>query len=173
MLISQGLVIKNCIVWNNDDRDPWGFDLVEESSVDASFSCFEGDDVLPGMGNTNEDPLFVEPGSFRYGQTTVTIGGEEYILGDSILDPGDYHLQEESPCIDAGTAEVETDVDMAGSPRPQGAGYDMGVYEHPEDCNENGILDYVDIADGTSEDCNGNGIPDECDIASGFSQDCN
>ncbi len=33
------------------------------------------------------------------------------------------------------------------------------------DCNENGIPDGTDIADGTSLDCNANGIPDECDIA--------
>jgi uncharacterized membrane protein len=40
-----------------------------------------------------------------------------------------------------------------------------------DDCNENGIPDECDIADGTSEDCNENGIPDECDIADGTSQD--
>ncbi|MDY7109093.1 MAG: C1 family peptidase, partial [Planctomycetota bacterium] len=39
------------------------------------------------------------------------------------------------------------------------------------DCNENGVPDDCDIADGTSGDCNGNGIPDECDIADGTSQD--
>jgi hypothetical protein len=31
------------------------------------------------------------------------------------------------------------------------------------DCNENGIGDICDIADGVSEDINGNEIPDECD----------
>jgi hypothetical protein len=57
-----------------------------------------------------------------------------------------------------------------------------------EDCNENGIADADDIANGTSEDCDSNGIPDECessghdcnangvldtcDIASGTSLDC-
>ena len=41
------------------------------------------------------------------------------------------------------------------------------------DCNNNGIDDAIDIADGTSEDCNSNGIPDECDISSEFSNDCN
>jgi hypothetical protein len=42
-----------------------------------------------------------------------------------------------------------------------------------EDCNDNGIPDEIDIAEGTSQDCNGNGIPDECDIDSGYSEDCN
>jgi hypothetical protein len=42
-----------------------------------------------------------------------------------------------------------------------------------EDCNNNGVPDECDLADGTSQDCNGNSIPDECDIASGYSEDCN
>lgn len=33
----------------------------------------------------------------------------------------------------------------------------------PADCNENGIWDAIDIAEGTSYDCNENGIPDECE----------
>jgi len=32
------------------------------------------------------------------------------------------------------------------------------------DCNENGVLDECDIADGTSQDENQNGIPDECEV---------
>jgi hypothetical protein len=54
------------------------------------------------------------------------------------------------------------------------------------DCNDNGICDDEDIANGTSEDCNDNGtpdecefdcndsgVPDDCDIAAGTSDDCN
>jgi hypothetical protein len=55
------------------------------------------------------------------------------------------------------------------------------------DCNENGVDDACDIANGSSADDNGNGIPDECefpdcngngvddsiDIANGDSEDCN
>jgi hypothetical protein len=45
--------------------------------------------------------------------------------------------------------------------------------EYRRDCNDNGIPDTDEIANGTAEDCNGNGVPDECDIASGASTDCN
>lgn len=31
------------------------------------------------------------------------------------------------------------------------------------DCNDNGVVDSEDIANGTSQDANGNGIPDECE----------
>jgi hypothetical protein len=54
------------------------------------------------------------------------------------------------------------------------------------DCNNNGVLDSIDISNGTSDDCDLNGIPDECepdcnmngttdacDIIEGTSQDCN
>lgn len=58
---------------------------------------------------------------------------------------------------------------------------------HTLDCNQNGIDDYLDIANGTStdcnsdnipdecnsSDCNGNGIPDTCDLVTGTSVDCN
>ncbi|MDP7009311.1 MAG: hypothetical protein QGI78_07055, partial [Phycisphaerales bacterium] len=40
-----------------------------------------------------------------------------------------------------------------------------GVLDSCEpDCNENGIADACDIADGTSSDDNGNGVPDECEV---------
>ena len=39
----------------------------------------------------------------------------------------------------------------------------------PSDCNNNGLIDACETADGVSEDCNGNGIPDECDA----NEDCN
>jgi hypothetical protein len=47
------------------------------------------------------------------------------------------------------------------------------LVEYRRDCNDNGIPDSDELADGTAEDCNGNGFPDECDIARGSSTDCN
>jgi formylglycine-generating enzyme required for sulfatase activity len=41
------------------------------------------------------------------------------------------------------------------------------------DCNQNGTLDYCDIATGTAADCNVNGVPDSCDLATGTAEDCN
>lgn len=39
------------------------------------------------------------------------------------------------------------------------------------DCNDNGVPDDVDIAEGTSQDCNNTAVPDDCDIATGVSDD--
>jgi hypothetical protein len=47
------------------------------------------------------------------------------------------------------------------------------VQANSGDCNNNGISDATDIANGTSPDCNGNNNPDSCDIASGNSRDVN
>jgi len=52
----------------------------------------------------------------------------------------------------------------------------FGAYQWVDgvtDCNNNGVLDDQDIANGTSSDCDGNGIPDECDIAADPAKDWN
>ncbi len=36
-------------------------------------------------------------------------------------------------------------------------------YAPVQDCNDNGVADYIDVADGESRDCNDNGVPDECE----------
>ncbi|MCH2136780.1 MAG: hypothetical protein MK101_09390 [Phycisphaerales bacterium] len=41
--------------------------------------------------------------------------------------------------------------------------YIEASYMAVEDCNDNGVNDMCDIANGTSEDNNGDGIPDECE----------
>jgi hypothetical protein len=43
--------------------------------------------------------------------------------------PTDLHLTSNSPCIDRGTSDGAPATDGAGSPRPVGAGFDIGVYE--------------------------------------------
>jgi hypothetical protein len=41
----------------------------------------------------------------------------------------DYHLKAGSPAIDAGIELKEVPVDIEGTPRPQGKGWDIGAYE--------------------------------------------
>ncbi len=146
------------------------------NGAEVTYSNIQGG--YDGEGNISGTPRFVDPKN------------------------GDYRLELDSPCIDAGdTMQVEEcAVDLDGHHRrfddpdtkDTGLGrapiVDMGAYEFGSagtDCNGNAILDECDIADGTSEDCNGNGVPDECDdcngngilddedIANGTSEDCN
>ncbi len=50
---------------------------------------------------------------------------------DLFVDPGhdDYHLKAGSPAIDAGKTLEDVETDIEGTPRPQGAAYDIGCYE--------------------------------------------
>jgi len=61
-----------------------------------------------GVGNKYGDPLFVSP---AFGTN------------------GDYHVNNGSPAIDAGTSESAPSIDIDGNTRPQGSGYDIGCYE--------------------------------------------
>jgi hypothetical protein len=77
-----------------------------------------------------------------------------------------------------GSVAIDSDVVIIGAPCDQDHGQNTGsayVFSASEfeDCNNNGVPDYLDIANGTSEDCNENLVPDECDIADGTSEDCN
>ena len=80
-----------------------GFTLTSARGITAQYSRF--DNQMDGTGNIVSDPLFVDPASEN------------------------YHLQAGSPCMDSGTSEGAPSTDIDGTPRPQGAGYDMGAYE--------------------------------------------
>ena len=80
----------------------WG-DSANEIHGDPVITYSDIQGGYSGEGNIDSDPLFI--GS------------------------GNYHLTALSPCIDKGTAQGAPNTDIDGTPRPQGAGYDMGAYE--------------------------------------------
>ena len=99
-----------------------------------------------GPGNIDADPLFVDPGNWD---------GDIFILGD-------YHLLSGSPCIDAGTNNVDNPdtpevealpaTDLAGLPRVVDgnldgtATVDIGAYEYlPGDVNYDGKVNVLDL----------------------------
>jgi predicted outer membrane repeat protein len=100
--------ITNCILWGNAS-DQIHIDGGTPPSV--TYSDVQGDGVWPGDHNINQDPLFV---------------GE-----------GDYHLQEGSPCYDAGPIAEEPgdlSLDIDGQLRPCNEAYDMGSDEIAPPC---------------------------------------
>ncbi len=50
-----------------------------------------------------------------------------------VAPPFDLHLVAGAAAIDAGSADLAPDVDIEGTHRPQGAGFDLGAYERPVD----------------------------------------
>ncbi|MDP2898533.1 MAG: right-handed parallel beta-helix repeat-containing protein [bacterium] len=119
-------------------------------SSTPSFSCVEGW-TGGGRGNINDNPLF----------------------GDPVA--GDYHLQADSPCIDAGAnyywfAWPQRDFD--GNCRLAGGRMDMGCYEHDSSLDSDGDLlsDDMERALGTDhgeEDMDGDGLRDGLEILRG------
>jgi parallel beta-helix repeat protein len=61
---------------------------------------------------------------------------------------GDFHLQPNSPCIDAGV-DMGFTQDFEGNPVPRGSAPDIGAYEYasgiPGDINNDGDVDIVDL----------------------------
>ncbi len=94
--------MSNCIVWGNTATEGPEV-LVAAGALTAEFSC-----VPPGYGEDGTfylDPLFV----------------------DAVH--GNLRLQTGSPCIDTGTVDGAPTADIDGTPRPRGAGFDIGAYE--------------------------------------------
>ncbi len=81
------------------DSSPIGPEL--DGTATVTYSCVQGG--LSGTGNISTDPHFVSASDLR--------------------------LQTASPCIDVGTSVGAPAVDISGTARPKGAGFDLGAYE--------------------------------------------
>jgi hypothetical protein len=104
--------------------------------------------------------------------TTVVVPGDASSvagMGDTYA-LFDYHLQDSSPCIEAGTDQAGPGIDFEGDPRPQNCMYDMGVDEFSVatvDSDDDGFVDQEDNCPCESnpdqDDLDNDGIGDVCD----------
>lgn len=99
--------ITNCILWGNIAG--YGPEIVDDEMSSSTVSYTNIDwDGFPGYnGNIREDPHWVDPGA------------------------NDFHLEPDSPCINAGTNEAPNlpDTDFEGDPRIADEIVDMGADE--------------------------------------------
>ncbi len=100
-----------------NDRNPGTEDRPWRTLQKAADAAKPGDRVLvrkgitgaKGEASVEKDPLFVDP------------------------DKGDYHLQLNSPAINAGRDKGAPAEDLEGFPRPYGGGFDLACCEaHPK-----------------------------------------
>ena len=93
--------VENCIIYGNKLTD--GTDSNANGST-ITYSCLGSS--VSGTGNIVADPLFVDSAN------------------------GNYRLEADSPCIDAGAAgDLDLPFDLDGNPRVKGRAIDMGCYE--------------------------------------------
>jgi hypothetical protein len=116
---TENIEIKNNIVYQvpyGIGRYEWSRDYPVSISSDynivygASLESFHG--IPQNSHDLVSNPEFVNP------------------------ENGNFHLQSYSPAIDAGTTLSDVTIDFEGTPRPQGAGYDIGAYEFQGDTPE-------------------------------------
>jgi parallel beta-helix repeat protein len=102
--------ITNCILWGNIAG--YGPEIVDDemSSSTVSYTNIDWGGFPGNNGNIREDPLWVDPQA------------------------NDFHLGPDSPCINAGTNEIENlpDTDIEGDPRIVDEIVDMGADEFME-----------------------------------------
>jgi hypothetical protein len=130
------LTLTNCILWGNTANEGPEIAMKNDGTVSIGYSCLQGgrldvyitDAMLDwGDGNIDADPLFAD------------------------ADNDDYHLQWDSPCINAGDPNYnagENERDIDGEPRVMGGRVDMGadeVGEKQADFTRNGIINFEDF----------------------------
>ncbi len=101
--------VHNCILYNGGNE----ITNYDGSTLDVTYSDVQGG--WADLGNIDADPLFMWPGFWD---------------ANDIWQPGDYHLQGWSPCIDAGDPSFQTvGTDIDGDPRILGQIIEMGADE--------------------------------------------
>ena len=120
--------IVNCTITGNSARGRYG----ASSGFGGGIACSSTSIVNSILYGNTPDEISVSSNPIV---TYSDIQGGYSGIGNIDADPlfvgnGDYHLTALSPCIDLGTSEGAPSTDIGGTPRPQGAGYDMGAYEY-------------------------------------------
>jgi len=118
----SSLGLRYCIVWGNALGSAVEVFPQYNGKVVAFHSSIEGDHPWRGTGNTNLDPLFLQPG-------LRDLAGTPDDPSDDVWIAGDYRLQAGSPALDVSPSYGPPYEDILGRSRPCGAGVDMGAYE--------------------------------------------
>ncbi len=117
------VTLRNCIIAHGSNV----IYMEDSVTLDARHCLFArtGDAGRPVIHANGRDYLPAEVGLLGAGN----LSAEPQFVSRAWGTEGDYHLRPGSPAVDAGTATGAPAADLEGTPRPQGAGVDMGAYE--------------------------------------------
>lgn len=146
----EGALMNTIRVW------PWA----EHTEMTISYCNIQGgqgaifvdtDCVLHwGEGNIDVDPNFVDPGYWDDANTPADPNDDFFV-------PGNYHLMPTSGCINAGdnsSVPSTSSIDIDGEERIFADIVDIGADEvvtNPIDLNNDGIVDYFELAELVEE----------------------
>ncbi len=105
---------------------------VTSGGFDFESNCLIYDDPF------DASPRFVDLGVFDFDRyVTVDMGVRRVSFPDFVIREPDYHLQADSPALDAGASGDPPAFDFDMHPRPCGTAHDIGAYE---DCAKEAVL---------------------------------
>jgi parallel beta-helix repeat protein len=113
-LVCAAITVRNSIFWNNTAAGN-GHAVLQ--------SCSTADSILT-------DSIATTGSAWFYGGTWITGGNIDPARDPMFSGGGDYHLQGNSPAIDAANASYAPAEDIDGDPRPQGGADDIGADEY-------------------------------------------
>lgn len=135
---SSWVTMINCSLYGNTASSDGGAMMSDGNALTGAYSkpvlinCILWGSSPQEIYNIDATPQISY--SIVQGGYPGAIGQNPLFLDASI---GDFRLGSGSAAIDSGTATGAPDKDIAGTDRPQGAGFDMGAYEFqgvPETC---------------------------------------
>jgi hypothetical protein len=111
--------LVNSIVWGNSPEQIYFDTDWPGEAVTIEYSDIQGGEA--GIVTNGQGPVYWGDGNMDVSPRFVDVG------------LGNYHLADDSPCINAGKAEGAPVTDIEGNPRPNpvGSDPDIGAYENP------------------------------------------
>jgi len=111
-------VIRNCIAWNNEAIR--GSEIMARQGDGSEVMDVDFCDVKDGY-----EGIYVENHPFAWGSHNIT---EPPLFAGKSYTP--YALNKFSPCVNRGSNDHSSIVDIEGNPRPFMGTVDMGAYEY-------------------------------------------
>jgi hypothetical protein len=139
------------------------FEAAHGSIAGVEFEAWLGPDTVQGVGNSPPySYAFDTPFAEAPLVTLTTMAGMDGGNGGWAQTHGPTPATQDQLLLSIDEDQIG-DSERAHTGEHVGYVAFAGPLVYMRDCNENGVPDECDIADGTSQDVNGNGIPDECE----------